>query len=314
MLVLQHGALPLNFAHDPDFYKLLRAVRWYGAASVPSGNNPSSSRYISTAALTEELAVSSTEITAMTVVPLDDGPTDNADQVDTTAIEAETATAAAPTTADMRISRAQKKAANRQTAGSWFRAHMPSIRSHKSAVVAAAAQPGNSILETPETTDTVAAAEGVPSLTAAISAVQQALSGRVSPGGRVSPAKSHHSTESAAANAAAASMARAAVEAVVARAAAEAALEEVAQEHKNREASASKSGSPTSVSAGKGTLSVKQDNPDDAQLLQQIRTALAAGATTVISGPAAETVEIEEYMRPPASISIDPTAGKVGTC
>lgn len=39
------GALPLNFAHDPDFYKLLRAVRWYSAASCPSGNNPASSSY-----------------------------------------------------------------------------------------------------------------------------------------------------------------------------------------------------------------------------------------------------------------------------
>lgn len=41
----QLGALPLNFAHDPDFYKLLRAVRWYSAASCPSGNNPASSSY-----------------------------------------------------------------------------------------------------------------------------------------------------------------------------------------------------------------------------------------------------------------------------
>lgn len=42
---MQLGALPLNFAHDPDFYKLLRAVRWYSAASCPTGNNPSSSTY-----------------------------------------------------------------------------------------------------------------------------------------------------------------------------------------------------------------------------------------------------------------------------
>lgn len=33
----QLGALPLNYAHDPDFYKLLRAVRWYSTASCPSG-------------------------------------------------------------------------------------------------------------------------------------------------------------------------------------------------------------------------------------------------------------------------------------
>lgn len=45
LCAVQLGALPLNFAHDPDFYKLLRAVRWYSAASCPSGNNPSSSSY-----------------------------------------------------------------------------------------------------------------------------------------------------------------------------------------------------------------------------------------------------------------------------
>lgn len=56
------GALPLNFAHDPDFYKLLRAVRWYSASSCPSGNNPSSSSYWSPPGAMEAAAAASAAV------------------------------------------------------------------------------------------------------------------------------------------------------------------------------------------------------------------------------------------------------------
>lgn len=295
-------------------------MRWYGAASVPSGNNPSSSRYISNTPLAPDAEIA----TATASVEISQAP-----EV-TAAAEAETASAtaaAAETTAESSASKGGKMRAQKQTAGSWIKAHMPYIRSHKSAVTAAAVQPGSSVLETPErTVAAAAAAEDVPSLTAAIAAVEQALTGRVSPsgrviapGGRVSPADSTHSTDSAAAHAAAASMARAAVEAVVARAAAEAALEEVAQEQKMRQ-----SASAILVGAGGGFVNAERDSADDARLLQQIRSALAAGSSgalpeVVTAGGAAVMtpdsgggkVALEEYMRPPASISIDAPAEKV---
>lgn len=53
--------MPLNFAHDPDFYKLLRALRWYSAASCPTGNNPSSSSYWSPPGAMEAMAAAAAE-------------------------------------------------------------------------------------------------------------------------------------------------------------------------------------------------------------------------------------------------------------
>ena len=37
---LQLGALPLNLAHNPDFFKLLHALRWHSASCCPSGHHP----------------------------------------------------------------------------------------------------------------------------------------------------------------------------------------------------------------------------------------------------------------------------------
>jgi hypothetical protein len=76
LCVSQLGALPLNFAHDPDFYKLLRAVRWYSASSCPSGNNPSSSSYWSPPGAMEAAAAAAevpTELAADTTETAEGG-------------------------------------------------------------------------------------------------------------------------------------------------------------------------------------------------------------------------------------------------
>jgi hypothetical protein len=192
----QHGALPLNFAHDPDFFKLLRAVRWYGAASVPQGNNPNSSRYVST------------------YTP----PPPAADAAAAAAVATASCDAGTSAAAGVSSVAAAKRAEKTSSGGAsgWIKAHIPHIRSRAAAVAAAAAQPGSSALATPESL--AVAAVG--------SAASAAAAGRRSSSRSVSPAGSAVSSESAAAQAAAASLAREAVKAVVARAAAEAAAEE----------------------------------------------------------------------------------------
>jgi hypothetical protein len=95
---------------------------------------------------------------------------------------------------------------------------MPHIRSRTAAIAAAAAQPGTSVLATPESLSAAA--------TAAAAAAAESTVSRRSSSRSASPAGSAKSSESAAAQAAAASLAREAVKAVVARAAAEAAAED----------------------------------------------------------------------------------------
>jgi hypothetical protein len=212
--ILQHGALPLNFAHDPDFFKLLRAVRWYGAASVPQGNNPNSSRYVST--YTPPPPADDTATDAVAIASCDAGTS--------------AAAAAAGSGSVGATTRAQKAAAKRAErasssgggASGWIKAHMPHIRSRTAAVAAAAAQPGTSGLATPESLSAAATAAAA----AAESAAAAAAASRRSSSRSASPAVSAKSSESAAAQAAAASLAREAVKAVVARAAAEAAAED----------------------------------------------------------------------------------------
>lgn len=198
---VQHGALPLNFAHDPDFFKLLRAVRWYGAASVPQGNNPTSSRYVSS--YTPQPPADAAAAAAAATASCDAG-------ANTAGIGSNPVAAA---TSSKRAERASSSSGG--GAGGWIKAHMPHLRSRAAAVAGAAAQPGSSAVTTPES---LAAAAG--------SSATAAAASHKSSSRAASPAGSAVSSESAAMQAAAASLAREAVKAVVARAAAEAAAED----------------------------------------------------------------------------------------